>query len=108
MGLAAGEVLQGCAEGIGGKKADVNLHSAAHGKTHLVFAASDDVHQAGQLDDVINQFLPFFIVATSFPGYQDVEIADGFASAAQGSGGSDIFDAGISAHVLDDFPEIGR
>src|SRR5579863_7870545 len=103
MGLAAGEVLHGGAEGIGGEKANVDLHASAHAKADFIFAAGDDVHQTWQLDDVVNQLLPFFIVTARFAGYEDVEIAHRFASPTQRTGGRDVFDAGISAEVLDDF-----
>ena len=107
MGFAAGEVLHGGAEGIGGKQADVDLHAAAHAKADFVFAAGDDVHQAGQFDDVIDQFLAFFVVATGFASYQDVEIADGLASAAERTGGRDFLDAGILAQMVGDLCGLG-
>jgi hypothetical protein len=69
MGLAAGEVLHGGAEGIGREQANVHLHSTAHAKADLVFAACDDVHQSRQLDDVVNQFLPLCVVAASFSSH---------------------------------------
>src|SRR6202142_2421067 len=97
MGFAAGEVLQGCAEGVGGDQANVHLHFAAHAKADLVFAASDDVHQARQLDDVVNQLLTFFLITAMPPGYEDIEIADCPASSAERSGGGDFFSAGIIA-----------
>src|SRR5271167_2991592 len=52
---------------------------------------------------MVDQFLPFFVVATRFAGYQDIEIAYGFTSSAQGTSGSDFLDAGIVAQMLDDF-----
>src|SRR5580698_7236282 len=104
MGLAAGEVLHGGAEGIGRKQANIDLHSTARAKAYFVFATCNDVHQSRQLDDVVNKFLTFFIVTASFSSYQNVEIADGFAPSTQGTGGRNVFDPGISAQMFDDFP----
>ena len=104
MGLRSGEVLHGRAEGFGRKKAHVDLHAAAQTKADFIFAAGDDFHEAGKFDDVLNQ-LPGGrpSVAAGFAGDQDVEIADGFASAAQRASGRYFFDAREILEVLNDF-----
>ena len=56
VGFGAGEILHGSAEGVGRQKADVDLHAAAQSEADFVFAAGDDFHEAGKLDDVLDQF----------------------------------------------------
>ena len=63
VGLRAGEILHGGAEGFGRQEAHVHLHAAAHAKADFVFAAGDDFHEAGKLDDVVDEFLARSVVA---------------------------------------------
>ena len=46
VGLGAGEILHGGAEGFGRQKAHIHLHAAAQAKADFIFAAGDDFHQA--------------------------------------------------------------
>ena len=103
VGLGAGEILHGGAEGFRRQQAHVHLHAAAQTKADFVFAAGDDLHEARKFDDVLDQFFASGVIAAGFAGDQNVEIADGFASAAQRTGGRDFFHAGIIAQMLDDF-----
>ena len=52
---------------------------------------------------MIDQLLAGGVIAAGFACDQDVEIADGVASAAQGTGRSYFFHAGILAKMLDNF-----
>src|SRR5438034_9004191 len=72
-------------------------------KLTLFFATRNDLHQAGQLDDVFDQFIALGFVAAGFAGDENIEIADGFASAAQGSGRSNFLHAGKIFQVIDNF-----
>ncbi len=56
MGLGAGEVLHGRAEGFRRKQAHIHLHAAAQAEADFVFTLGDDFHQAGQFDDVLDEF----------------------------------------------------
>ena len=103
VGFRAGEVLHGGAEGFRRQKAHVHLHAAAQAEADFVLAAGDDFHQAGEFDDVLDELFAGGVIAAGLAGDQDVEVADGFAPAAQGSGGRDLFHAGIIAQMLDDF-----
>ena len=96
VGLRAGEILHGGAEGVRRQKAHIHLHAAAQAKADFVLAAGDDFHQAGKFDDVLDQLLAGRVIAAGLARDQNVEIADGFASAAQRAGGSYLFHAGIS------------
>ena len=107
MRFAAGEVLHGRAERLGRQKANVHLHAATHAEAHFVFAPRNDVHQPRQLDDVINQFLPWASFAASFAGDQNVEVADGLTSAPQRASRRDLLDSGESAQMLGDLLRLG-
>ncbi len=102
VGFRSGEVLHGGAEGFGRQKAHVHLHAAAQTKADFVFAAGDDFHQAGKLDDVLDQLLAGGVIAAGLAGDQDVEVTNGVASAAQRAGGRYFFHTGIVAKMLDD------
>ena len=95
MGLRAGEILHGGAEGFRRQKAHVHLHAAAQTKAHFVFAASDDFHKAGKLDDVLDQAFAGNVVAAGLARDQNIEVAHGFPPAAQRTGGSHFFHAWI-------------
>src|SRR5579863_723591 len=103
MRFAAGEILHSRAERIGGKKANIDLHAAAHAKADFVFTACDDVHQARQLDDVIDEFLALLILDARLASYENIEITHGFASAAERPGWRDLFYSRVIAQVFDDF-----
>ena len=75
--------MHGGAEGFWRKKADVDLHAAAQTEADFVFAAGDDFHEARKFDDVLDQFFESGGVAAGFARDQHVEVADGFASAAE-------------------------
>ncbi len=94
MSFRSGEVLHGGAEGFGRKQAHVDLQAAAQVEADLVVAADDDVHERRILRDVGNGLLASCFGGAGLAGDEDVEIADGFAAAAQGSGGRDFVDAG--------------
>ena len=102
VGLGAGEILHGCAEGVRRQKAYIHLHASAQTKADLIVSAGDDFHQAGKFDDVVDEVLAGSVIAAGLARNQDVEIADGLASAAQRSRGSYFFYPGIIAEVLDD------
>ena len=96
MGLRSGEVLHGGAERFGRQQADVDLHAAAQVEADFVVAAGDDVHERRILGDVGDGLLAAFFGLVQAPaGDEDVEVAYGFAAAAQRSGGRDLVDAGI-------------
>ena len=59
----------------------------------LVLSLRDDVHQARKAEQVLDDFLPRFRLDAAFARDQDVEVADGFAAAAQRPGRRDFFDA---------------
>src|SRR5439155_812287 len=86
VGFRSGEVLHGSAERFRRQQAHVNLHASAQAEADFIFAARDDLHQTGQLDDMFDQLVALSIVAAGFAGDENIEITDGFASAAQRSG----------------------
>src|SRR5438045_6434028 len=83
VAFRSGEILHGCAKRLRRQEAHVNLHASAQPETDFIFAARNDLHQAGQLDDVLDQLVAFGIVAASFAGDQNIEIANSFAATAQ-------------------------
>src|SRR5437016_3907444 len=103
VGFRSGEILHGSAERFRRQQAHVNLHASAQAEANFIFATRDDLHQAGQLDDVFDQFIALGIVAAGFAGDENIEITDGFASAAQRSGRSNFLHAGKIFQVIDNF-----
>ena len=71
-------------------------------KLTLFSPLSNDFHEAGKFDDVVDEFLPGAVIAAGVAGDQDIEVADGFAPAAQRTGGSYFLYAAIIAKMLDD------
>src|SRR5579864_1925968 len=91
--LGASEVLHGGAEGVGRKQANVDLHAPTQVEADLVVATGDYVHDRRIFGDIVDGFLASGFGAAGLAGDEDVEIADGVAASAQGSGGSDFVDA---------------
>ena len=83
VSLGAGEVLQGGAEGVRWKQTHIHLHTTALAKADLVFALRNNLHQAWESDEVLDQLLPTGIVNARRACHQDIEITDRLASAAQ-------------------------
>ena len=92
VGLGAGEVLQRGAVGFGGQQAHVDLQAVAEIEADLVFALGDDAVDAGIGGDVFDGGRGVFRLAGG-AGDEQVEVAGGFAAAAQRAGGRDAFDA---------------
>ncbi len=85
------------------QQAHVHLHAAAQAKADFIFAAGDDLHQARKFDDVLDQLFSSVVIAAGLACDQDVEIADGFASAAQRACGRNLLDLRIIFQMVDDF-----
>ena len=107
VGFRSGEVLHGRAERIRRQKPHVDLHAAAQVEADLVVAAGDHVHERRVLRDVSDRLLAVFLVAAGFARDEDVEIAHGFAPAAQRSGGRDLVDAGIFLEIFGELVGFG-
>ena len=90
MRLGAGKVLQGSAIAGGGQEAHVHLEALVEVETDLVFAFGDHVVDAGVGGDVLDGGLSVARFAGR-TGDQQVEVALGFAPAAQRSGRRDLF-----------------
>src|SRR5437879_6540622 len=90
--LGAREVLHGGAEGVGRKQANIDLHAATEVKANFIVSASDDIHDGRIFGDIIDGFLASSFGAAGLAGDKDVEVADGVAASAQGSGGRDFVD----------------
>ncbi len=91
--LGTGEILHGRSEGLGRQQAYVHLHAVAVPEADLVVALRDDVHQAGKAQQMLGDLLPRLRLDAALARDQDVEVADGFASAAQRPGRRDFFNA---------------
>src|SRR5450755_2692419 len=103
MGLGAGEILHGGSTRIGRKQANIHLHPAAKTEAHFVLTASNNFHQDWKIDDMLDQFIAVLVNAARGSGYQDVEIANGFASATKRAGGRDFLNPGIVAKMVHNF-----
>ena len=91
--LRTGEVLQRRAIGIRRKGADIHLQAVAEFEADLVIALGQDLHDAGKAQDLFDQIGALLVVDAAGAGDQHVEIANGFAAAAQRSGRRDFLDA---------------
>ena len=100
MGFRAGEILQGGAERVGREQAHIHLHAIALAEADFIFTLRDDFHEAREADEMFDQLLAAGVIHAGFAGDQHIEVADGVASAPQGTGGGDFFDAW-------DLPEMG-
>ena len=94
--LRAGEILHGRPKRLRRQQAHVHLHAVAVPEADLVLSLRDHVHQPGKAEQMFDDLLPRFCLDAGFARDQDVEVADGFASAAQRSGGRNFFDAQIA------------
>ena len=91
--FGAGEVLEGGAVGGTGEEADVDLEVVAEGEGDLVLAAGVELVDEGESGDVFDGGGDDRGLAGRAGG-KEVEVADGFAAAAERAGGSDGVDAG--------------
>src|ERR1700691_6752283 len=69
----------------------------------FIFSARNDRHQAGEADEMFDELLSRSGLTAARAGNENIEIADGLASATQRSGGRDFFDAGKRQQMLDQF-----
>ena len=76
-----------------GKEADVDLEVVAEGEGDFVLAAGHEVIDEGKGGDVLDGSFDDVGLAGGAGG-EEVEVADGFAAAAEGAGGGDLVDAG--------------
>ena len=103
MGFGAGEVLQGGAERVGREQAHIHLHAIALAEADFIFTLRDDFHEAREADEMFDQLLAAGVIHAGFAGDQHVEVADGVASATQGTGGGDFVDAWNLSEMGDQF-----
>ena len=95
--------MHGRSEGFGRQKAHVHLHAVAVAEADFVFSLRDDVHQAGETEQMFDERLTRFCLDAALAGDQDVEVADSFTSAAQRSGGRNFFDARYCQQMFHEF-----
>src|SRR5271155_1569217 len=101
--LGSGEILHGRSERFRRQQAHVHLHAIAVPETDLILALGNDVHQAGEAEQVFDERLPRFRLNAALAGDEDVEVANGFASAAQRSGGRNLLYPRNRQQVLGQF-----
>src|SRR5438105_861727 len=92
MSLRSREILHGSAKGFRDEHANVNLHSAAEFETDFVATFDQHISDAGKRDNAVHQGIEP-LICTAWAGNEEVEVAYGFASAPQGTGRCDLFDA---------------
>ena len=76
-------------------------------KLILLSPLRDDIHQRRILRDIVHRTGAFGIGAAGGAGDENIEIAHGFAAAAQGTGGSDAVDAGKLRQILGELLRFG-
>src|ERR1700733_4330439 len=103
MGLRSSEILHGRAERFRGQEANIDLHAAAQVKTDFVVAAGDYVHQRRILSYVGDGPLASFFSGAGGTGDENVEVANGFATPAQRSGGRNLVDSRIFLEICGEF-----
>jgi len=99
--LAAGEVLEGCSVAGAGEEADVDLEIVAEGEGDFVLAFGDELVDEGKRCDVFDGGADDVGFAGRAGG-EEVEVAYGFATAAEGASWDDLVDAGKGANEVDD------
>ncbi len=103
MALRSGEILHGRAVRVGRQHAHVDLHAAAQLKADLVVALGEHVEDAGEAQHLFDQRRALLVINAAGAGDQHVEIANGFAAAAQRAGRRDFVDALNVLEVLGQF-----
>ena len=97
-----GEVEQGCAEAFLFEHAHVHLHAAFEQHAHFVLAVGELFLDARIFQEIFGHGVDVaLLVAPRLHGHQQVEVADGFASAAQRTRRGDRF------HLLAALRDIG-
>ena len=99
--LGAGEVLEGGSVAGAGEQADVDLEVVAEGEGDFVLAFGEEFVDEGEGGDVLDCGGDYVGLAGG-AGDEEVEVADGFAAAAEGAGGGDFVDAGEGADEVGD------
>ena len=102
MHLGAGEVLQGGSVAGARKETDVDLEVVAEGEGDFVLAFGEELVDEGQGGYVLDGGGDNVGLAGG-AGDEEVEVAAGFAAAAEGAGGGDGFDAGEGTDEGGDF-----
>ncbi len=104
MIFRAGEVLEGCAVIFGGDDSEIDLHSAFGEDAGLGGALAEDAFDEREFDEGGGDG---FAVGGIFEGADDIDVADGFAPAAETAGEFGAGDCGELAkgfkHRLADF-----
>ena len=91
--LGAGEILHGGTVAGAGEEADIDLEVVAEGEGDFVGSAGHELVDKGEGGDVLDGGGDDVGFAGGAGG-EEVEVADGFAAASQGTGGGDGVDAG--------------
>ncbi len=93
--LGAGEVLKGCSVAAAGEETDVYLEVVAEGEGDFVLAFGQELVYEREGCYVLDGCCDYVGFA-GWAGDEQVEVAYGFAAAAEGAGGGDLVDAGNS------------
>ncbi len=90
--LRAGEVLHRRAIRLWRQQPHIHLHSVAQLEADFVFTFGQNVHDAGEAQNLFDQLGALLVVNATRPGDEHVKIADGLAAAPQRSRGRDLLD----------------
>ena len=93
MRFRAGEIHERGAEVFLAQQTKIDLQLAVENDADFVFAVSEGLVNGGIAEQVFGNLVDFFLgVVAGLHGEKKVEVADGFAAAAEGAGRSNGFD----------------